>query len=244
VRQSLLTTRSILKSILLLVAVILLLPGVPDAQPGRTRPGSADVPVDPSWFTVARLHYGGGGDWYWGSSAIPNLLKFVEENTNIPVSHDEVRVRPSESRLFSYPFVYATGHGNIRLSDDDLTNMRRYLTNGGFWFISDSYGMDESVRRELKRVFPDRALVELPYSHALYQTPYQFPDGPPKIHEHDSKPPRGYAILDGDRVVVYYLFESDIGDGWEDPQVHNDSPQKRQDALQMGTNIIVYSLTH
>ena len=121
--------------------------------------------------------------------------------------------------------------------------MRRYLTGGGFWLINDSYGMDASVRRELKRVFPDRELVELPFSHPIYQSPYQFPNGPPKIHQHDNQPPRGYAILDGDRVVVYYLHESDIGDGWEDQQVHKDPPAKRLEALKMGANIAFYALT-
>ncbi|HUU45333.1 MAG TPA: DUF4159 domain-containing protein [Acidobacteriota bacterium] len=210
----------------------------------RSAGGAADdQPADPSHFTVARLHYSGGGDWYWGSSAIPNILNFIEQNTGIPVNHDEVRVKPSEDRLFYYPFVFATGHGNMRFSDDEVENMRRYLTSGGFWFINDSYGMDQSVRRELKRIFPDRELVELPYSHPIYHTPYEFPGGPPKIHEHDAKPPRGYAILDGDRVVVYYLYESDIGDGWEDSQVHNDPPDKRRAALRMGTNLAVYALT-
>jgi hypothetical protein len=203
-----------------------------------------DEPADPSHFTVARLHYSGGGDWYWGSSAIPNLLDFIEQNTGIPVNHEEVRVKPSEDRLFYFPFVLATGHGNIRFSDEEIENMRRYLTSGGFWLINDSYGMDQAVRRELKRIFPDRELVELPYSHPIYQTPYEFPDGPPKIHEHDGKPPRGYAILDGERVVVFYLYESDIGDGWEDPQVHNDPPAVRRAALRMGTNIAIYALTH
>jgi hypothetical protein len=205
---------------------------------------SEAAPVDPSHFTVARLQYPGGGDWYWGSSAIPNLLDFIDENTDIPVDHNEVRVKPSDDKLFFYPFIFTTGHGNIHFSDDDLVAMRRYLTGGGFWLINDSYGMDPAVRRELKRIFPDRELVELPYSHPIYQTPYQFPDGPPKIHLHDNKPARGYAILDGDRVVVYYDVECDIGDGWEDPQVHKDPPEKRLAALRMGTNIAVYALTH
>ncbi|MEW5873737.1 MAG: DUF4159 domain-containing protein [Candidatus Zixiibacteriota bacterium] len=200
-------------------------------------------PRNPSIFTVARLQYPGGGDWYWGTSAIPNLLDFIETNTDIPVDKNEVRVKPGEDQLFEYPFIFATGHGTIRFSDEDLVRMRRYLTGGGFWLINDSYGMDESVRRELKRIFPDRDLVELPFSHPIYHEPYDFPDGLPKIHEHDKKAPRGYAILDGDRVVVYYVVESDIGDGWEDPQVHKDPPEKRLAALRMGVNVVVHAMT-
>lgn len=215
-------------------SIFIPLPAAPIAVP---------APVDPSVFTVARLQYSGGGDWYWGSSAIPNLLDYLETETGLEVNKSEVRVKPSDPKLFSYPFVFATGHGNIRLTDDELVAMRRYLTGGGFWLINDSYGMDASVRRELKRIFPDRELVELPFSHPIYQSPYQFPNGPPKIHQHDNQPPRGYAILDGDRVVVYYLHESDIGDGWEDQQVHKDPPAKRLEALKMGANIAFYALT-
>ncbi len=211
------------------------------AEPGSDLEKSS---ADPSTFTVARLHYPGGGDWYWGSSALPNLLEFIAQETGIPVNNEEIRVRPSEDRLFEYPFIFATGHGTMRFSEEDLIRMRRYLTGGGFWLINDSYGMEESVRRELKRIFPDRELVELPFSHPIYHTPFEFPDGPPKIHEHDDKPSRGYAILDGDRVVVYFVVESDIGDGWEDPQVHKDPPSKREAALRMGANVAVYALTH
>lgn len=218
---------------------------VVSGQPLRIRPPEPEAPPrNPSVFTVARLQYPGGGDWYWGTSAIPNLLRFIEENTAIPVDHSEVRVKPGDDALFEYPFIFATGHGTIRFSDNDIVRMRRYLTGGGFWLINDSYGMDESVRRELKRIFPDRELVELPFSHPIYQVPYKFPSGLPKIHEHDKKPPRGWAILDGDRVVVFYAYESDIGDGWEDPQVHKDPPEKRLASLRMGTNIAVYALTN
>ena len=214
------------------------------AQVTRLPAPTPETPADPSVFTVARLQYSGGGDWYWGGSAIPNLLAFIDDNTDVPVNTNEVRVKPSDDRLFYYPFIFSTGHGNIRFTDDELIVMRRYLLGGGFWLINDSYGMDQAVRRELKRIFPDRELVELPYSHPIYQTPFPFPDGPPKIHLHDNKPARGYAILDGDRVVVYYVVECDIGDGWEDPQVHKDPPEKRLAALRMGTNLAVYALTH
>jgi hypothetical protein len=214
------------------------------SRPRRGAQVMTQSPVDPSIFTVARLQYSGGGDWYWGSSAIPNFLTFLEENSGIEVNKAEVRVKPSDPKLFSYPFIFTTGHGNIRFTDDELVAMRRYLTGGGFWLINDSYGMDVSVRREMKRIFPDRELVELPFSHEIYQSPYQFPNGPPKIHRHDDQTPRGYAILDGERVVVFYVHESDIGDGWEDPQVHKDPPDKRLEALRMGANVAFYALTH
>lgn len=213
-------------------------------RPRPAIPVKVSAPVDPSVFTVARLQYSGGGDWYWGSSALPNLLTYLNDEARIEVDKTEVRVKPSDPKLFSYPFIFSTGHGNIRFTDEELIAMRRYLTGGGFWLINDSYGMDAAVRRELKRVFPDRALVELPFSHEIYQSPYQFPNGPPKIHRHDDKPAQGFAILDGDRVVVFYVYESDIGDGWEDPQVHKDSPAKRLEALRMGANVAFYALTH
>ncbi|MBI5867755.1 MAG: DUF4159 domain-containing protein [candidate division Zixibacteria bacterium] len=213
-------------------------------QVTRRGPAPEPIPADPSQFTVARLQYPGGGDWYWGPSALPNLLNFIKENTGIPINDQEVRTKPSDQDLFYHPFIYCTGHGNMRFSDGELEQMRRYLIGGGFWFINDSYGMDAAVRRELKRIFPDREMVELPFSHSIYHEPFEFPDGPPKIHKHDGKSPRGYAILDHDRVVVFYLVESDIGDGWEDPQVHKDPPEKRLEALRLGTNLAVYSLTH
>ena len=202
------------------------------------------APADPSVFTVARLQYPGGGDWYWGSSALPNLLDYIAANTDIAVNKEEVRVKPSDPKLFSYPFIFSTGHGNIHFSDEEVVTMRRYLTGGGFWHINDSYGMDQAIRRELKRIFPDRELVELPYSHPIFQSPYAFPNGVPKIHQHDGKPAQAFGILDGDRVVVFYDYESDIGDGWEDPQVHKDPPEKREAALRMGCNLAFYALTH
>jgi hypothetical protein len=237
------TQRFLTPPLLLLLMISGMVRPAAGQLPRHTTPQET-VPADPSLFTVARLQYPGGGDWYWGSSALPNLLTFIKENTDIPVNEQEVRTKPSDGQLFYHPFIYATGHGSIRFSDAELEQMRRYLLGGGFWFINDSYGMDQAVRRELKRIFPDRELVELPFSHPIYHELFEFPDGPPKIHRHDGKPPRGYAILDHDRVVVYYVVESDIGDGWEDPQVHKDPPEKRLEALRMGTNIVIYALTH
>ncbi len=209
----------------------------------RTSPAPAPE-RNPQAVTVARLHYGGGGDWYWGSSAIPNFLEFVRENSNFPVDTLETVIQVMDDNFYRYPFLFATGHGTISFSDEERERLRIYLARGGFLFINDSYGMDKSVRREVAALFPERELVELPFGHPIYHSYYDFPAGPPKIHEHDNKPARGYGIIINGRVVLYYLQESDIGDGWEDPQVHDDPPEKRQAALEMGMNILVYALTH
>jgi hypothetical protein len=228
----------------LVCLLLCLLPyGEGNAQRRLLSGDRAIVEPDPSHFTIARLKYPGGGDWYWGSSALPNILAFIEENTNIPVNSAEVRVEIRSDRLFDYPFLYASGHGNIHFSAEDLDRLRRYLLGGGFLFINDSYGMDKAVRREMARLFPDRQPVELPFSHPIYHCFYDFPNGLPKIHEHDNQPPQGLGILDGDRVILFYAYESDIGDGWEDPQVHNDPPHKREAALKMGANLACYVLT-
>ncbi len=200
--------------------------------------------VNPSAVSVARLHYSGGGDWYWGSSAIPNFLKYVRDNSNFPVDTIENTVQIKENNLFRYPFLFATGHGIIKFSADEQERLRNYLDNGGFLFVNDSYGMDKNLRNEIAALFPERELVELPFDHNIYHSYYDFPNGPPKIHEHDNKPPQGYAIIIDGRVALYYLYESDIGDGWEDPAVHNDPPEKREAALKMGMNILVYALTN
>ncbi|HDL02499.1 MAG: hypothetical protein DRP46_13845 [Candidatus Zixiibacteriota bacterium] len=200
--------------------------------------------VNPASITVARLHYGGGGDWYWGSSAIPNFLDYVRENSNFPVDTIEKVVQIMDDNLFRFPFLFATGHGMMKFSEEEKERLRTYLANGGFLFINDSYGMEKNLRRELAALFPERELVELPFDHPIYHSYYDFPNGPPKIHEHDNKPARGYGIIIDGRVVLYYLLESDIGDGWEDPQVHNDPPEKREAALKMGMNILVYAMTN
>ncbi|MGB8658483.1 MAG: DUF4159 domain-containing protein [Candidatus Zixiibacteriota bacterium] len=210
------------------------------AAPAQT--GKVVVNPHPSAFTIARLKYGGGGDWYWGSSAIPNMHQFLKENTNIPVREEEARVSVMDEELFSYPFLFMTGHGNIRFTDQELDRLRTYLTGGGFLFANDSYGLREAFFREMKRVFPDKDLVELPFNHGIYHAYYDFPNGLPKIHKHDGKPPQGFGIFDEGRLVVFFDYESDIGDGWEDPQVHNDPPEKREAALKMGVNIITWVL--
>lgn len=193
-------------------------------------------------FTIARLKYSGGGDWYWGPSALPNLLKFIAENTNIKVNNEEVKVSLLDENLYNYPFLWLTGHGNIKFNDEEVERLRTYLTAGGFLLANDSYGLDAAFRREIKKVFPDQELVELPFSHGIYHCYYDFPNGLPKIHKHDGKPPQGFGIFHNNRLVVFYVYESDIGDGWEDPNVHNDPPEKREAALKMGTNIVMWVL--
>jgi hypothetical protein len=209
------------------------------------RPEQQNVPEgNPSAIKVARLHYSGGGDWYWGPSSLPNFLSYINENSDFPVDTTEYQVKVMDPELFRYPFLFATGHGTMAFSTEEREQLRRYLNAGGFLFINDSYGMGPSVLKEMRELFPEREVVDLPFDHPLYHSFYDFPNGPPKIHEHDGKPPRGYAIIINGRVVVYFLVEADIGDGWEDPQVHNDPPQKRQQALRMGLNILTYALLY
>ncbi|HEX7402211.1 MAG TPA: DUF4159 domain-containing protein [candidate division Zixibacteria bacterium] len=222
----------------LIPAVIILIIGsLSVAQPQKVT-----LNQNPSAFTMARLKYGGGGDWYWGSSAIPNMLKYLKENTNIPVLEEEVRVSIMDDNLFSYPFLFMTGHGNVKFTDQEVERLRNYLTHGGFLFANDSYGLREAFFREMKVVFPDKDLVELPFNHGIYHSYYDFPNGLPKIHKHDEKPPQGFGIFHEGRLIVFFDWESDIGDGWEDTQVHNDPPGKREAALKMGVNIITWAL--
>lgn len=195
-------------------------------------------------FTLARVKYGGGGDWYNDPSVIPNLLRFLADNTNILVGSDQEVVELAGEDLFSYPMLYLTGHGNIVFSEEEVRRLRRYLTEGGFLYADDDYGMDKAFRREIRKVFPDRKLVELPLSHPIYHAHFSFPNGLPKIHEHDGKPPQGFGIFHRGRLVVYYTYETNISDGWADPDVHNDPPEVRRKALEMGTNIVVYALSH
>ena len=199
-------------------------------------------PPNPNAITLARLKYPGGGDWYWGNSALPNLIKFIKENTHINIADEEVVVSVMDENLFSYPFLYMTGHDNIKFSDAEVEHLRKYLTSGGFLLANDSYGMDQAFRREMKKVFPEEELKELPFSHGIYHSYFDFPNGLPKIHKHEGKPAQGFGIFYKGRLVAFYAYESDIGDGWEDPQVHNDPPEKREQALKMGTNILVWAI--
>jgi hypothetical protein len=203
--------------------------------------GSAAAPAP--GLTVARLQYDGGGDWYANPSSLPNLLAAIASRTSLPVERTEARVRLSDDRLWDYPFLHVTGHGNIRFSDAEIVRLREYLARGGFLHVDDNYGLDESFRREIARVYPDRPLVDVPLTHPIYNVVYSFPKGIPKIHEHDGGDARGYGIFVGDRLAVFYSHESDLGNGWEDPGVHNNPPELHEAALRMGVNLFVYAVT-
>jgi len=199
--------------------------------------------LDAQTFSIARVHYSGGGDWYSDPSSIPNLLKYLEANTGISVKLEDIRVNLIDEDAHQHPFLYLTGHGNIRLTDNEIISLRSILTNNGFLHADDNYGMDASFRRELKRVFPNKELVPLPNDHPIFHSYYSFPNGLPKVHEHDGNPPQALALFDNNRMMVLYTYESDLGDGWEDASVHQDPWPIREAALKMGVNIIYYSLT-
>jgi hypothetical protein len=193
-------------------------------------------------FKVAKLKYDGGGDWYANPSSLPNLFKFVREHTRANIFMDEEVVEPGSAQLFQYPLVYMTGHGNIVFSSAEAKNMRRYLESGGFFFIDDNYGLNTYILREMKKVFPELDYVELPHDHPIYHQRYSFAAGIPKIHEHDGKPAQLFGLIYEGRLVSVLTYESDLGDGWEDPAVHNNPEEVRRKALQMGTNILYYVL--
>ncbi len=193
---------------------------------------------------IARLKYGGGGDWYVSPTALPNLIKFCNETIKTNIYPQEDIVDPSSPEIFYYPLLYMTGHGRVFFTESDIANLRKYLLGGGFLLINDSYGMDPYIRPELKKLFPDRELQPVPITHPIFNEPFKFPNGLPKIHKHSGKPPEALGIFDGNRLMILYVYESDIGDGWEDPLVHNDPPHLREQALKMGANIIHYVFTH
>jgi len=190
---------------------------------------------------LALLKYSGGGDWYSNPTALPNLSKFCNEKLGTNIDPDYATVEVGSADLFNYPFIHMTGHGNVVFSDADAENLRLYLLAGGFLHIDDNYGMDPFVRTAMKKVFPEKEFIELPFSHPVYRQKYEFKNGLPKIHEHDKKPAQGFGIMWEDRVVCYYSYESDLGDGWEDQDVHRDSEDVRQKALQMGANLVQYA---
>ena len=194
-------------------------------------------------FSIARVNYGGGGDWYCDPSSIPNILNYLTKNTSIKADHNEYRIKLTTKELRGHPYLYMTGHGNIRFTDEEIIQLREYLMGGGFLHTDDNYGLNTSFRREMKRVFPDRDFVELPHDHAVFHSYFDMPNGLPKIHEHDGKPPQLFALYNEDRIMVIYSYESDLGDGWEDEEVHNNPPELRVAALQMGVNIIYFALT-
>ena len=205
--------------------------------------GQPVVPaVPPPVMTIGRLHYDGGGDWYANPSSLPNLLTALRTRTSLRVAAEEKVVTLSDDDLWNVPYLYMTGHGNVYWSDQDLATLRRYLQQGGFLHADDNYGMDASIRRELGRLFPDHPLVEVPLDHPVYHLVYDFPKGIPKIHVHDGKPAQGFGIFLDGRLAVYYSYQSDLGDGWEDPEVHHDPPDKRESALRMGVNLFAYAV--
>lgn len=197
-------------------------------------------PVSAQQLKLALLIFGGGGDWYANPTSLKNLAQFCNQQLNTRLDTKEAQVEVGSPDLFNYPFVHMTGHGRWSLTDAEAANLRIYLESGGFLHIDDNYGLDEYVRPALKKVFPESTLVELPFSHPIYHQRFNFQNGLPKIHEHDNKPPKGYGLIWKGRLVVFYSVETDLGDGWEDPDVHNDAPEKHIQALQMGANIIQY----
>jgi hypothetical protein len=200
-------------------------------------------PAPPYSCQLGLVKYNGGGDWYSNlETSLPNLIKFCNENLGSKINPEQAIVEVGSSDLFNYPFVHLTGHGNIILSNQEATNLRNYLIGGGFLHISDNYGMDKFIRPQMKKVFPELDFIELPFSHKIYHQKYDFPNGLPKVHEHDKKPPQGFGLVWQGRLVCFYDFECDLGDGWESPEVHNDSPEARLKALRMGANLIQYAL--
>ncbi len=197
-----------------------------------------------SLFQIVRAKYGGGGDWYNDPTGDVNLLKFINKNTNIRVNPTYKYVDLASDNLFLYPVIWLTGHGNVKFSQTAVDNLRAYLQNGGFLFIDDDFGLDKYIRKAMKEVFPEQDFVELPFNHGIYSIQYKFPKGLPKIHKHSGKPAQGFGLFSNDRLCVYYVYESNLGDGWADADIHNDPEFKRQEALKMGTNIIVWALTH
>jgi hypothetical protein len=195
-------------------------------------------------FNIVRLKYRGGGDWYSDPTSLPALLRRVEQTLGVKAAREEVRLSILDETIFAYPFAYMTGHGKVRFSDEEAARLRHHLISGGFLWADDNYGMDEHFRREIRKVFPDEELVELPFDHEIYHIVYDFPGGLPKIHEHHGGPPHGYGIIHDGRLVVFYTFNTDIGDGLEDPEVHRDPPEKRDAAMKMALNIVTYALTH
>jgi hypothetical protein len=189
---------------------------------------------------IALLKYQGGGDWYANPTALPNLIKFCNQNINTAFKNKVETVTPGSIAIFQYPFIHMTGHGNVFFSNEEAKNLRTYLLGGGFLHIDDNYGMNKFIRAELKKIFPNKELQELPATHPIFSSAYNFPNGLPKIHEHDGLGPQALGLFENERLILLFTFESDLGDGWEDPAVHNDPPEVRLKALQMGANIIKY----
>ncbi|WP_428742491.1 DUF4159 domain-containing protein [Tenacibaculum sp.] len=193
---------------------------------------------------IAIIQYKGGGDWYANPTALPNLIDFSNTNAKTQIDKNIQTVKLDDEAIFNYPITFITGHGNIFFTESEIKILRDYLTSGGFLHVSDNYGLDQYIRKELKKVFPEVELQEIPKNHPIYQQTFLFPNGLPKIHEHDGKPPKGYGLFHNGRLIVFYDYESDLSDGWESPEVHNDPQDVREKALKMGTNIIEYAFKH
>jgi hypothetical protein len=197
----------------------------------------------PATVKIAKLKYNGGGDWYANKTSLPNLIKFCNTNLGTNLAAEEDIVEAGSKDIFNYPFVHLTGHGNIILNNLEVENLRKYLTSGGFLHADDNYGLDKFFRREMKKVFPESEFVELPFSHPIYHQKFQFNNGLPKIHEHEGKPAQGFGLFYKGKLVCFYTYECDLGNGWEDQEVHNDPEAVRLKALQMGANIVQYVFT-
>ena len=197
--------------------------------------------VSPPSYKIALLKYGGGGDWYANlETSLPNLIRYCNQQLATSIDPEQGIVEVGSPEIFNYPFIHMTGHGNVVFSPQEAENLRNYLVAGGFLHIDDNYGMDQFIRPQMKRVFPELDFVELPFSHPVYHQKFSFPNGLPKIHEHDNKPPQGFGLIYNGRLVCFYSVETDLGDGWEDPEVHRDSPDARTKALKMGANLLQY----
>ena len=189
---------------------------------------------------IALVKYSGGGDWYANPTSLPNLIKYCNANINTRIKTKPTTVEPSSPDLFSYPYIHMTGHGNVVFNDADSNNLKNYLLAGGFLHIDDNYGMNQYIRKEIKKIFPNNELVEIPTTHTIFQKPYSFPNGLPKIHEHDGKRPQAFGVFIANKLVLLYTYECDLGDGWEDAEVNNDPLAVREKALKMGANILNY----
>ncbi|MEY4610487.1 MAG: hypothetical protein RL246_806 [Bacteroidota bacterium] len=193
---------------------------------------------------IAKVKYQGGGDWYANKTSLPNLIAFSNQILKMNISQTPETVDMTNTNLFRYPFIHLTGHGNVNFSEEEVKNLRTYLIGGGFLHIDDNYGLDESIRREMKKVFPELRFVELPFNHPIYHQKFDFPTGLPKIHEHDGKPAQGFGLVYKGRLICFYTYETDLGNGWENPETYNDPPEKRELALKMGANILQYAFMH
>jgi len=222
-----------MRSISALLCYHIVLPAILLLASGWIHPTQAQV-------KIAKLKYNGGGDWYANKTALPNLIKFCNQEVGTAIQTEEDIVEVGSPALFDYPYVYMTGHGNVVFSTQEAANLRHYLIGGGFLHVDDNYGLDKFFRLELKKVFPDAELVEIPFTHPVYHQKFEFPKGLPKIHEHDGKPAQGYGVFYEGRLVLFYSYECDLGNGWEDQRIYNDPEAKRQEALKMGANLISF----